>query len=99
MFDRLCELRDANSQVFDPAQYSAPVALCQTFVNGAISARLPNAAMWKRAYDEDPEMSLIRDMIKSLSKLKTANLAEVNFNYRAPLRQSHMVIEQNMIIF
>ena len=85
MFDWLCELRDANCQVFDPAQYSAPVALCQTFVNGAIGARLPTAAMWKRAYDKDPEMILIRDMIKSPINLTKKNLAEVNFNYRAPL--------------
>ena len=43
-------------------------------------------------------MCLIRDMIKSPSKLTKANLAEVTFNYRASLRQSHMVVEQYMLI-
>ena len=43
-------------------------------------------------------MCLMRDMIKSPSKLTKENLAKVNLNYRAPPHQSHIVIKQNMII-
>jgi hypothetical protein len=42
--ERLRELRDASVQVFDPSQYTAPVSMCQTFVNSAIGARLLNVA-------------------------------------------------------
>ena len=89
ILDRLYELRDANCQVFDPAQFAAPAAMCQAFVSGAIGSRLPNADMWKKAYDQDAEMCLIRDMINSPSTINQENLGKVDFNYRGPIRNSH----------
>ena len=98
IFDRLYELRDANCQVFDPSEFAAPAALCQAFVSGAIGAWLPNADMWMNAYNKDTEMCLIRDMIISLSTINQANLAKINFNYRSLLRNSHLVLESDMIV-
>ena len=98
MNERLEEIRDASVQVFDPSQYAAPASMCQTFANGAIGARFPNFAAWKNGYDKDPEMSLIRDMINMSSNVTKVNLLKVNYNYRGPLRQSLMVIENNMIV-
>ena len=72
--------------------------MSQTFTNGAISARLPNANAWKRGYDDDPEMCLLRKMITMMSKVIKKNLLKVSSNYRGPLRWSHMVIENNMIV-
>ena len=65
IFDRLCELWDANCQVFDPSEFAAPAALCQAFVSGAIGARLPNNDMWKDVYGKNAKVCLIRDMIMS----------------------------------
>ena len=63
------ELRGANCQVFDPSQYTTLLSMCRSFVNGAIGARHPNDAAWKHGYDNNPEMSLLREMVLMPSKM------------------------------
>ena len=44
-------------------------------------------------------MSTIRDLIVNPSKINNTTLNTVNHNYRAALRQSQIVIEDDMLIF
>jgi hypothetical protein len=44
-------------------------------------------------------MSAIRDLILNPSKINSTTLNVVNFNYRAPLWQSHIVIEDGFLIY
>ena len=92
-------LRDANSELFSPNQFAAPAASIQAFVNGAIGIRLPSRDRWITAYSNDNEMSTIRDLIVNPSKINNTTLNTVNHNYRAALRQSQVVIEDDMLIF
>ena len=79
-------------------QYASPASLCQTFVNGAIGARLRDANAWKCGYDDDHEMCLLRKMITVLVNVIKENLLKDDSNYHGPLRQSHIVIENDMIV-
>ena len=54
--------------------------------------------MWRDAYDQDEEICYLRDMIISLSNINQANLAKVNFNYRGPLRNVYLVLENKVIV-
>ena len=95
----LVYLRDANSELFLPNQFAAPAATIQAFINGAIGIRLPSRDRWITAYSNDNEMSTIRDLIVNPSKINNTTLNTVNHNYRAALRQSQIVIEDDMLIF
>ena len=54
--------------------------------------------MWHDAYDKDEEMCHLREMIISPSTITKAKLAKVDFNYRGPLRNSHLVVENEGIV-
>jgi hypothetical protein len=95
----LSYLRDANSEIFLPNQFAAPAATIQAFVNGAIGVCLPSRERWIQAYSDDTEMSAIRDLILNPSKINSSTLNAVNFNYRAPLWQSQIVIEDGLLIY
>jgi hypothetical protein len=94
----LVYLRDSNSEVFSPNQFAAPAATIQTLVNGAICTRLPSKERWVQAYNNDTELCAVRDLALHPSKLSNKALANVNHNYRGPLRQSLIVIENDMLI-
>ena len=68
------------------------------FINGAIGTQLPNTNAWKRGYDDDPEICLLREMITMPLKMIKENLLEVNSNYCGPLCWSRIIIGNNMIV-
>ncbi|KAL3786998.1 hypothetical protein HJC23_005509 [Cyclotella cryptica] len=98
ILDRLIEIRNANCEVFDPSRHAAPTAAIQAFVNGAIGARLPSNDRWAEAYANDKQMALIMTMIKNPSLINKHSLTDIDVNYRGPLRQSRLILENNMII-
>jgi hypothetical protein len=95
----LLYIPDANSEIFLSNQFAAPAATIQAFVNGAIGVCLPSHEWWIQAYSNDTEMSAIWDLILNSSKINSTTLNAVNFNYCAPLRQSHIVIEDGFLIY
>jgi hypothetical protein len=95
----LLHLRDANCEIFSPNQFAAPAATIQAFVNGAIGVRLPSRERWIQAYSDDTELCAVQDLILNPSKINSTTLNAVNFNYRAPLWQSHIIIEDGMLIY
>jgi hypothetical protein len=82
----LVYLRNANSEMFSPNQFTVPAATIQAFVNGAIGIRLPSRDRWIKLYSDDKEMSTIRDLITNPSKINNTTLNTMNYNYRAALR-------------
>jgi hypothetical protein len=91
-------IRDDNSEVFSPNQFAAPAATIQTLVNGAICSRLPSHDRWVKAYANDSELLVIRELILNPSKICNESLSKVNYNYRGALRKSLLLIENDMII-
>jgi hypothetical protein len=89
----------SNCKIFSPNQFAAPAATIQAFVNGAIGIWLPSHEKWVQAYSYNSEMSIIRDLILNPSKINTATLNTVNYNFRAPLCQSLIFIENRMLFF
>jgi hypothetical protein len=94
----LVYMRDANSKIFSPNQFAAPAATIQTLVNGAICTRLPSRERWAQAYANDTELRINHDLVLNPSKITNKSFANVNHNYRGPLRQSLIVIENDMLI-
>jgi hypothetical protein len=94
----LVYLRDANSEIFLPNQFAAPVATIQTLANGAICTRLPSRERWVQAYANDTELCAVRDLALNPSKINNKSLANINHNYCGPLRRSLIVIENDMLI-
>jgi hypothetical protein len=92
-------IRNSNCEIFRPNLFAAPAATIQAFVNGAIGARLPSHTRWVEAYAADPECCVIRDLIVYPSKICKETLKTVHYSYRQPLRQSLIVIEDEMLIF
>ena len=91
-------LRDSNCEVFQPNQFAAPAATIQTLVNGAICTRLPSRDRWISAYNNDPEMCLVRELAQNPSQITNKRLSEVDHNYRGPLRNSQISIKDGMLI-
>jgi hypothetical protein len=92
-------LRASNTEVFTPNQVAAPAASIQTLLNGATSTKLPSHSRWKSAYDNDKEMNALRNLVLNPSLISNVSLADVNYNYRSPLRKSQIIIENDMLIF
>jgi hypothetical protein len=95
----LLYLCDTNSEIFLPNQFAAPAATIQAFVNGVIRVCLPSRERWIQAYSDDAEMGAIRDLVLNPFKINSSTLNAVNFNYCAPLRQSQIVIEDELLIY
>ena len=97
--ERLMEIRDANCEIYDQSHYAAPAAHIQAFLNGAIGTRLPTSEAWIRAYANDPDLKLIHEFVLNPSKItNNANLQKVDYNYRQPLRQGRIFLENNLLI-
>ena len=92
-------LRDSNCEIFSPNQFAAPAATIQAFVNGAIGARLPSHAQWVEAYAADPECCAMRDLVLNPGKLSKETLKGIHYTYCQLLRQSFIVIKDDMLIF
>jgi hypothetical protein len=67
-------------------------------MNGAIGTRLPSHSCWVEAYAKDPTCCIIRDLALNLGKNCKATLSEVHYAYCQPLRWSHIVIKDKMLI-
>ena len=89
---------DSNCKIFRPNQFAAPAATIQAFVNGAIGAHLPSHNRWVEAYAADMECCMIRDLIVNPSKICKETLKNFHYSYRHPIRQSLIVIEDEMLI-
>jgi hypothetical protein len=92
-------MRDLNCEIFSPNQFAAPAATILAFVNGAIGAHLPSHARWVEAYAADPECCAIRNLVLNPGKICKETLKSVHYTYRQPLRQSFIVIEDDILIF
>ena len=95
--DRLVAIRDSNLEIFDPSNHAAPAAISNVFVNGAIGHRLPDASVWKKAYEDDPDCQLISRIIRNPALATKEHLSKVHHTLRMPLRQGLMIIEDDMI--
>jgi hypothetical protein len=94
----LVHLRDLNSKVFSPNQFTAPAATIQTLVNGAVCTRLPSRDQWLQAYNNDVELCALRELVLNPSMINNQSLAKVNHKYCGPLRQSLISVENDMLI-
>ncbi len=92
-------LRDSNREIMSPKQYAAPAATIQTFVNGAISSRLPSQSCWVKAYSDDPECSTLCHLAENPGSICKEALKNVHYCYCQPLHQSQIVIKDNMLIY
>eukprot|EP00956_Cyclotella_meneghiniana_P020963 scaffold37640_cov83-Cyclotella_meneghiniana.AAC.2 len=97
--DKLCAIREANVELFDPSSHSAPAALANVFVNGAIGTKLPDAAAWSRAYEADQETALILQMIANPALITQTNLLRLHHSLRTPLRRGLISCVDGMVIF
>ena len=96
---RLFDIRQANSEIFQPNQFAAPAATIQAFVNGTVSVRLPERDRWMSAQDEDPDLRTIKRIVVDPSLLTRETLKTVNYNFHGPLRKSQIVIVDGILIF
>jgi hypothetical protein len=92
-------LCDSNCEILSPKQYAAPAATIQAFVNGAIGLRLPSHNRWVKAYSDNTECSTLGHLAKNPGAICKEALKNVHYCYRQPLRQSQIVIEDNMLIY
>ena len=97
--NRLDIIQQANVQVIEPNTVHAPAALSNVFMNASTSTRLPDRHAWIKAYDDDPQTRLIKDMIQNPSLVRNEQLQHIHHRLRMPLRQSLLVIENDMIIY
>ncbi len=92
-------LQDSNCEIFLPKQFAAPAATIQAFVNGAIGLRLPSHSCWVQAYSNDPDCRALRDLVHNPGKICKDTVKDVHYCYRQPLQQSHIAIEDNMLVY
>jgi hypothetical protein len=92
-------LRDSKCEILLPKQYAALGDTIQAFVNGAIGSRLPSHSRWVEAYSDDPECSTLHHLAENPGAICKEALKNVHYCYRQPLRQSQIVIEDNMLIY
>jgi hypothetical protein len=95
---QLVFLCDSNCEVFLPNQFAAPAATIQTLVNGTVCTCLPSRERWLRAYNNDNKLCIIRELVLNPSLICNKRLSKVNHNYRGPLHQSQISIEDGMLI-
>ncbi len=73
-------------------------ATIQTLINRAVCTRLPSLDRWVQAYNNNAELCIVRKLVLNPSLISNKQLLEVNHNYRGPLRQSQISIEDGMLI-
>jgi hypothetical protein len=72
--------------------------MIQTLVNRAICSCMPSRKQWVKAYKNDSELCLVRNMILNPSKICNESLSKVNHIYCMPLQQSLLLIDNGMLI-
>ena len=96
--NRLNEIRDENTEVFESSNHAAPAAHAQAFMNGAIGVKMTSCQDWIREYSADNETAQLRELVTNPFKINTKTLSKVNHNYRGPLRRSQIIIEDSMLV-
>ena len=91
-------VRDSNCELFSLNKWAAPAVHIQSFINGAISTRLPSRSRRIDAYSANPVCVAIRKMVLDPDKICKKALEAVHYAYRHALRQSYIVIEDKMLI-
>ncbi len=99
IYERLCAIRNSNTENFPPRQYAAPAAHIQAFVYGTIATRLPDWQRWIDAYNSDPDLSRVHDIVSNPATLSKDTLKDIPFNYHSALRQALIVIDDDMLIY
>ncbi len=89
---------DLNCEIFLPNKWAAPAACIQSFVNGDIGTWLPSHTCWVEAYRNNSACVAIRNLVLTPGRSCKATLLKVHYAYCQPLRQSHIVIEDKMLI-
>ncbi len=95
----LTYIRDSNCEIFSLNQFAAPADSIQAFANGAIGACLPSHNCRVEAYAANPKCCAIRDLILNPSKICSETIKNVHYSYQQPLRQSLIMIKDEMLIF
>ena len=76
----------------------APAAITNVLTNSVIHHKLPSDSTWQQAIKNDVECNLILQMLKNPALITNENLQKIHYALRAPLRQS-LLYEENDIIF
>jgi len=104
VYDRLLQIRDENSEVVEAqavilTDVPQPATPVQSLLNGTIAERLPSHQAWVDATANDDEFKDIISMITNPSTIIKSNLEKVNYNYRHPLRNSLITLEDGLLIY
>ena len=96
--DRLSNICDKKTEIFESSNHAAAAAHAQAFMNGAIGVKMPSCKDWLCEYSADTETAQLCELVTNLSKINNKTLGKVNHNYRGPLRRLHIIIEGNMLV-
>jgi hypothetical protein len=89
----------ATQRFFLPGNTPPPAAHIQTFVNGMIATHLPDWQQWIEAYNSDPNLLCVCNIIRNPATLSKDTLKDIPFNYHFTLWQDLIVIDDNMLIY
>jgi hypothetical protein len=101
LLSRLVCIRNANCSIFSPNQYAAPAACAQAFLNGAVGIKLPDKDQWIEAYSCNPIMQSVLGFVNQPGTIinKALEASGINYNYRAALQHSRIVLEDGIFIY
>jgi hypothetical protein len=101
VLDRCIQIRSRNFEIFQPNQHAALAACVQAFLNGSIGVRLPCTKVWAHALLDNPTTASIIHLHENpgTSSNKNPRFVELNANYHAALRQSHLVLEDDILVY
>ena len=64
VLSKLTDLKFRHTEFLDSRDAAAPAATALSFLQGATTLKLPSPATWRDAYKNDPETSLLIEMIQ-----------------------------------
>ena len=70
-----------------------------SFMNGIIMNELPNEYAWTSGYKRDPSCAMLIKMVQQPSLITKANLDQVNYIYRDPMRKHQIEYKNNRLIY
>ena len=71
----------------------------QALVNGTVATCLPDCQRWIKAYDSDPDLARVCDIVRNPASLSKDTLKDIPFTYHSALWQALIVIEDNLLIY
>jgi hypothetical protein len=99
IYERLHAIRNSNTEISPPRQYAAPAAHIIAFVNSTIATRLPDWQWWVDAYNSDPDLLRVWDIVRNPATLYMDTLKDIPFNYHSALQQALIMIDDDMLIY